>query len=474
MRIPFRLICCALLAPALSLAQGVLTPDDPFFSSSGSWGQKQSDQWAIQRIGFTLPGKGDSAWDIINGRDNPVVIAVIDTGLDYIHPDLVGDNIWKNQDEIAGNDKDDDNNGFVDDVIGWNFINHNNRPWDHAGHGTHVAGIIGASTGNGHGIAGINPGARIMPLKVMNFLGGGRGSAVAAAIFYAVKNGAQVINMSLGSHHVSDLELKAIRYAYDKGITVVIAAGNEGVNTDEFGMAGIPEAITVAATNEKDERTAFSNWGSGIDIAAPGVDVLSLRARRTDFAYAMGVEDYQAGAWFVGEDTQLYRASGTSFAAPLVAGVASLLKAKNSDLTPQQIKRMLLNSSRDIDQPGIDQYSGYGLLDATAALSANPEYFIKAQISGVSVTQAKGKTVLRVTGTANADKLKRAWIEIGAGERPKKWKKVSGNIKKPVQQGVLADLDVKHLKGAAQWTLKLVTEHKNGKRRENWFILNLG
>ena len=189
-----------------------------------------------------------------------------------------------------------------------------------------------------------------------------------------------------------------------------------------------------------------------------------------------GVE-YPKGASYVGADKRYYRAGGTSFAAPIVAGVASLLIANDPTLGPDDVKRILVQSARDIDAPGVDQFSGYGLLDARAALTmlaAAKTFFIESAITGVSVVQAGGKPRVRVTGTADADALKSAWIEIGAGESPTEWKKVSAALLQPVRGGTLADIDAETLRSSARWTLRLVTEHRDGRRREARFLLSLG
>ena len=146
-------------------------PNDPLYESIGSWQQDFADQWAVQSL------------EIYRDEDTTeyqaVVVAVIDTGIDYLHEDFASDKLWQNPNEKR-NGRDDDDNGFVDDLIGWNFVDANNNPWDQSGHGTHIAGIISACTHNGLGIAAINPAARIMPLKVGNFVGQARSSAIAA------------------------------------------------------------------------------------------------------------------------------------------------------------------------------------------------------------------------------------------------------------------------------------------------------
>lgn len=447
--------------------------NDPFFTSKGTWQQAYDDQWALKRIGFDSADGKTSAWEIETGETHPVVIAIIDTGIDYFHPDLDKTSIWRNAGETE-NGIDDDKNGYIDDLIGWNFVDDDNNPWDQAGHGTHIAGLIAAATGNGIGIAGINRGARLMPLKALNFMGRGRSSGISEAIHYAVANGAQIINLSLGGLEISSIEQHAIDYAYTHNVLIVVAAGNSGIDTANFGPAASPHVLTVGASDTNDRHAGFSNWGASVDLVAPGIDILSLRARSTDFALVTGLKDYMPGDWFVGPEARFYRASGTSFAAPLVTGVASLVIAKNPGVTVEQLMRILTQSARDIDEPGIDQHTGYGLLDARAALRQSPDFFIEVGISGVTVIQGKHGPLLQVTGTFTANRPDRAWIEIGKGSTPTSWKKVSKTIRSPVPDGVLDNLEVKNFAGASQWTLRLIGRHKNGRQREARFILNLG
>lgn len=445
--------------------------DDPLFNKQGSWGQAYEDQWALKRVGFT--DTDNSAWSIETGETNSVIIAVIDTGIDYFHPDLPRSAIWRNSAE-KDNGIDDDKNGYVDDLIGWNFIDGDNNPWDQAGHGTHIAGVIAANTNNGTGIAGINRGARIMPLKVLNFMGRGRSSGIAEAIYYAVKHGARVINLSLGGAEISASEQRAIDHAHANNVLVVVAAGNEGVETADYGPAASANVLTVGATGPDDKHQGFSNWGASVDLVAPGIDVLSLRARATDFALVADAEGYTAGDGFVGKESRYYRASGTSFAAPFVTGVASLLVARDSGLTAADLMRMLTQSAQDINVPGIDQFTGYGLLDARAALSIDPEFFLEVAIAGVELVQQGGKPALKIIGTLDADQFDEAWIEIGKGEDPKQWKKVSRAIKKKVDNDALDVLEVKNFAGEKLWTLRLIGKHKNESQREARYVLELG
>ncbi|MFN3231042.1 MAG: S8 family serine peptidase [Alphaproteobacteria bacterium] len=447
---------------AAAFLAGPVQANDPYLTSQNSWGQGGADQWGLKRI--NLPAQLPTT---------PVVVAVIDSGIDFYHPDLNAETIWRNSGEIPDG-QDNDGNGYVDDLIGWNYVDNDNTPWDHSGHGTHTAGIIAAATGNGKGIASVNPSAKIMPLKVMNFFGRGRSIQVAAAVYYAVQNGARVINMSLGSEGISEAEKRAIDYANKKGVVVVVAAGNSAVDAATFGPGGMDGVITVTSVDQNDKRPLYANYGTSVEIAAPGDDILSLRARRTDFMMVEGPPDYKPGDGVVGADKAYYRATGTSFAAPFVAGVCSLVIASNPSLTADQVKRMVLQSASDVGTPGWDYLTGYGVVDAASAMAADPSFFIESRISGAGVEQPGGKYVMRVKGTTDADAFKRAWIEIGAGENPTSWQKVVDKIKKPVKGGVLGDFGIDVLRSSPKWVIRLITEHENGKRRETRFLLNLG
>ncbi len=439
--------------------------DDPYATSTGTWGQDYPDQWALRHIGLA-PGTGPAAGSA------PVVVAVIDTGLDYHHPDFAPESLWRNPGEIA-NGKDDDGNGYVDDLIGWNFADDDGNPWDLSGHGTFVAGIIGAHTGNGEGIAGVSPQARIMPLRVLNFLGAGHAVRVAEAIYYAVDNGARIINLSLGSAGASAAETRALRYANARGVLVVAAAGNEGRDITGFGPAAADGVLTVAATDPRDLRAGYSNWGAQVDLAAPGTDILSLRARRTDFIVTTLTRYYVPGHAFVGAGARHYRANGTSFAAPFVSAAAALILAQRPTLSGAQIRRMLVNSARDIETPGVDQYSGYGLLDARAALAADPEFDLVAAITGLAVAEQAGAQVVQVTGTVGADQFAGAVVEIGAGAAPQRWTPV-GAITAPVIDAVLATIPAQSFGGSSRWTVRVLVRHQGGRTREARYALNLG
>lgn len=447
-------------------------PNDPLYTGKGAWGQNFDNQWALKHVGLTA--EKDSAWGLLGKSPTPVVVAVIDTGLDWNHLDFDWNNLWRNAKEIPGNGIDDDKNGYVDDVIGWDFFENDNTPWDLDGHGTITAGIIAAHSNNGVGMAGINPHARLMVLRGLNSFGNTRASYIAKAIVYAVDNGARIINLSLGGPEVTAIESAAVAYAESKGVLIVAAAGNQGQKVDNYGIASHDSVITVAATDRQDKRTAFSNWGKDVDIAAPGLDILSLRARRTDTMRDIPDVDYKPGDAYVGADKRYYRAGGTSFAAPIVSGVASLVLSKNPELSAAELRNILLQSARDIETPGKDNLTGYGLVDARAALSVSPDFFILAEISGVAIAQDSGKVELAVKGSADARQFARAYVEIGAGETPTAWKSAGIEVKKPVLDGEIGRIDAGLFAGANVWIVKLVVVDAGGRERVFWYKLNIG
>jgi len=441
-------------------------PNDPLASSRGSWGQAYDDQWWLKAINW-LKSDGTT---VLPEQARPVTVAVIDTGLDIGHPELFG-SVWVNPNYPRKPPPGLWNNPRQAKVFGWNFLNGSPDLRDFNGHGTVVAGIIAAHPNNAKGIAGINPWARIMPLKVADHRGRTDSLKVAKAIVFATDHGARVINISLGTNRVSEAVHRAVDYAARKNVLVVVSAGNEGVDVKGFTPSAFASTIAAAAVDPNLTRAGFSNFGDNVTIAAPGVDVLSLRAAGTDLMrYARA--DYKPGSAVV--DKRYYRVDGTSFAAPMVAGVASLILSMRPELSAADVKRMILQSARDIGEPGRDTSFGYGLLDVDAAVTADPAFFVDAEIAGLAVVRGEQGQAVRVTGTAAADKMRAAWIEVGSGENPAEWRKVSSDVTQVVQGGVIADIPASLLAGSKVWTVRVVTEHQNGRKREGRFVLRLG
>ncbi len=290
--------------------------------------------WGLHNTGQTGGSKNadinaTQAWNTQMGSED-VVVAVIDSGVDYEHPDLE-DNMWTNSEEIAGNSKDDDGNGYVDDVYGYDWIDSDSDPMDDNSHGTHVAGIIGAVGDNSLGVTGVSPEVSIMALRFMDADGNGTTSGVAQAITYAADNGADIINASFAGTSSSVLMEEAIEYASDKGVLFVAAAGNSGEDNDATpnypANYDIDNILAVAATDSEDELASFSNYGeTSVDMAAPGVSILST----------VPGEDYET-------------MSGTSMATPHVAGAAAVLLAEKPNLSVKRLRNLLKNKGRKLD-----------------------------------------------------------------------------------------------------------------------------
>ncbi|MFA5996027.1 MAG: S8 family serine peptidase [Patescibacteria group bacterium] len=278
-----------------------------------------------------------------------VVVAVVDTGVDYGHEDLIG-NIWVNSDETPSNNIDDDVNGYVDDYYGYDFIGDSptnlvpdHDPMDDAGHGTHVSGII-AAVDNTTGVIGVATQAKIMPVKVLDGAGYGSDYTVAQGIRYAADNGANVINLSLGSTVSSTTLKSAIDYAVNAGVLVIAAAGNAGSFTFPSYPAAYANVISVAASDEDGMRAYYSNAGK-VDVIAPGDMINST---------------------LIGNTYGIY--SGTSMAAPFVTGVAALVRQKQGLTNVQAIRQVIQTTTTDFGlQTGPDNTSGYGIVNAVAA-----------------------------------------------------------------------------------------------------------
>jgi subtilisin family serine protease len=454
------LVAVTLLQPGSVLAQ---VPGSATAPTPGSWGQPYSDSWGLERIG--LDGKP-------TGRPSraSVVVAVIDSGVDYTHPELPLELLWRNPAEEL-NGVDDDRNGYIDDVIGWNYADGNNTPWDLAGHGTHVAGIIAAVAAEGQDRRAASSRAKILPLKVLNFIGRGRSAHIAAAIHYAIAQRVKVINLSLGGAELSTLEQRAILAAHEAGIVTVIAAGNEGRDVTEHPLAKVDSVLFVAASDPQDRRARFSNWGRAIDVTAPGVDILSLRARDADLVRFSGAAGYTDGAARVGE--QLYRASGTSFAAAFVTGAAARLFALRPELANLEIARLIAQTADDIEAPGVDPLTGYGRIDVLAAMAADPKQFVEARIEAVDLAITNGVTNLRVLGTADADRFGSATLRAAPERFPNDWIELA-KVPAAVRGAPLAELDARLLRGSRRWAIQLNVVHANGQRRESRFVVDLG
>ncbi|MBI2082212.1 MAG: S8 family serine peptidase [Deltaproteobacteria bacterium] len=293
----------------------------------------------------------DQAWELSNSCEE-VLVAVLDSGIEQDHPDLI-ETIWHNPNEIADNGRDDDDNGYIDDVQGYDFYSDDADPNDLTGHGTEVSGIIGAVAGNDTGLSGICWKAQILPLKIFGKNGEGPLSAALEAIDYAIARKVRIINMSwaLKSGGRSEILEKVIKKGKEKGIFFVTAAGNDGKNLDQDPVYpasyDLPNLIAVAAHDEEGRLADFSNYGnSSVLIAAPGVDVLTT-----------------------GLGNRYVKFSGTSAATPHASGVAALLLALNPNLSPSRLKTLFLDQALPEENLSGQIHSG-GRLSALKLLQA--------------------------------------------------------------------------------------------------------
>ena len=402
-----------------------------------------NEQWNLTSMNMSR------AWQIERGEPS-VIIAVVDSGIQVNHPDIENQ-LWHNSGEIPSNGIDDDNNGYVDDIIGWDFSDapslnglgdwktRDNQPYDETGHGTQVSGIIAAETDNGIGIAGITPNCRIMTLRAGFRIGGGsflQNDDVAAAIVYAADNGADVINLSLGDTVNAFLIRDAIEYAYNRGCLLIAAAGN---SSDPYSLypAALPNVISVAAL-DRDLQLGGSNFGSSVDIAAPGEDILT-----TDLI-ADGIS---------GEEGYGYK-SGTSMAAAHVSGVSALLFSANPSCSNLQVEQWLTQTTHHLRIP---QLVGAGLINAYAALTVKDE-----PIANIEIQQRHEDNIIEITGSAGGPGFLQYWIDYGISETPDLWFPIRLPQTEPRYNSLLHKWNTSEL-DAGIYTLRLSVKSENGK-----------
>ncbi|MBN2090200.1 S8 family serine peptidase [candidate division KSB1 bacterium] len=305
-------------------------------------------QWHLQKV------QADKAWDREKGNSK-IIIGIVDTGTDIYHPDLQS-KIWKNEDEIPNNGIDDDNNGRIDDVNGWDFAEKDNNPVNtssssRAAHGSLTAGVAAAATNNRIGVAGIGYNSTIMPIKCsLDYPKDAEQYIISGfeGIKYAADNGARIISCSWGGSSFSDFELEVVRYVHEKGAVIVAAAGNSYAEKVEY-PASYPYVISVAATDQKDQKADFSTYGITVDLAAPGTSIF------TTWGYNEGYDSAQ----------------GTSFSTPLVAGAIALVLANHPEWNAEQAAQQVRISADDIYpvNPTFRYKLGKGRLNAFQALN---------------------------------------------------------------------------------------------------------
>ncbi|UUZ85521.1 S8 family peptidase [Paenibacillus sp. P26] len=294
--------------------EGPAAPDAGTFTPNDSLYRRY--QWNLPIIDT------EAGWNVTKGSNN-VIVGVVDTGVDLNHQDL--------RDQL---------------VSGFNVVNPDQKPQDDVGHGTHVAGTIGAIVNNNLGIAGMSWYNKVMPVKVLDSSGAGSTYAVAQGIIWATDHGAKVINMSLGNYADAQFLHDAIKYAYDRDVVLIAASGNDNTNRPGY-PAAYPEVFAVAAADSNKNKAPFSNYGDYIDVAAPGVSIASTYPHN-----------------------QYAALSGTSMASPHVTALAALIRSVNPALKNTEVMDIMRKSAMDVGPAGKDPYFGYGLIDVAAALQA--------------------------------------------------------------------------------------------------------
>jgi subtilisin family serine protease len=375
-----------------------------------------SEQWYLESV------HAYGAWDITQG-DPSAILGIIDTGVQWNHPDLQNI-LWVNEaedlnhngilDSLDLNGIDDDGNGFVDDVIGWDFTDappfpawgdylvRDNDPMDEMGHGTAVAGIAMAEGNNLRGTAGIAYGCRLMCLRAGNSEGFLQEDDVAAAILYAISNGARAVNMSFGDQLVSPLLREIVEYAYQQGLIMVCSSGNQGSDVAHY-PSGYDQTICVGACNQANGWPSFSNVGTALDLVAPGVSMYST---------------------LMGDQWGLFynSANGTSFSTPVVTGVVGLILSVSPNLNPEQVRNILNTTADDLPPPGWDIFFGHGKVNAFRAVQAaaiGPE--IEAQIITPPTDYGFSQDSVTVIGNASGPAFQSYLLFWGIGQTPSIW-----------------------------------------------------
>jgi len=411
-----------------------VTPNDPRFN----------EQWALCNTGQT-GGTDDAdidaleAWDIATGSED-IIIAIVDTGIDYNHEDLAA-NMLANPEEIPDNGIDDDGNGYIDDVYGYDFRNGDPDPFDGHGHGTHCAGIAGAVSNNDIGIAGVAWNCKIMAVKFLSSSGSGNTDNGAASIIYAVDNGADVISNSWGGGGYSQTLKDAIDYAHSQGAVLIAAAGNNNTSSIHY-PAGYANMIAVAATNHNDERASFSNYGNWVDVAAPGRDIFATVPVSGNLGDASG-----------------YRLlSGTSMACPHVSGLAALILSRNPKFINEEVRSILKMTSNTVTT---DYYIGQGRINAYNAVRVTiPPPVVKLKYLGAS---ASG--IIDIEGIIRGVDVARYCLYYGSGNSPTDWTLLieSSNVD---SNGILYPNFDTSILSDGHYTFKLVVEDVNGQKIE--------
>lgn len=415
-----------------------------------------SQQWALSKI------DAFNAWKITEGTDS-IVVGVIDTGIDFFHPDLI-DNLYINKGEIGidnfGNDKrsngiDDDANGFVDDYQGWDFTDRTGFPFDSTGgdylvwdnypmdennfsHGTAVAGIIAATSNNGIGISGVAPKIKVMNLRAFDPDGYGEEDDVAAAILYAINNGAKVINMSFGDVSYSYVLRDVIRYAYSKKVIMVASSGNDGITSLHY-PSSYDEVISVGNSTQDDYVSANSNYGSTLDLVAPGSDIITT-ARKNSYASF----------------------SGTSASAPFVSAAAGLILSQKT-FSNEEVKQILKSTCDDINSSGWDIKSGAGRINLFKTLKTLAPSIVKFDYPTQDFATAKDS--VSISATILSPYFQNFDLMFGVGLNPDSWQTILSDQRNQIYNQTIANIDLP-VQIDTVFTIRIVLHQTNGLTKE--------
>ncbi len=423
--------------------------------------------------------RGFEAWEITTGSPD-VRIGFVDTGVFFEHPDLAGQ-FWINPGEdLDGNGRvdpvdfngiDDDGNGFVDDIRGYDFVDRvasveqgdyrmrdpdasdDNRPGGGRGHGTLIAGVLAAGRDNGEGIAGVAPGARLVPLRAFGADGIAEDDDVAAAIVYAGQMGLDVVNLSFGDVYYSPIMQEAIAYAVSQGTVVVASAGNLGGDDPHY-PSDYPDVISVAWLDSEGSGIAGrGTFGIGIDIGAPGSSIYTTLMPRTEKG-ALDVDDYYG------------RRSGSSLAAPMVSGAAALLRSTDPDLKPASIRSILAATAVDIREPGWDHRTAAGRLDVVNALARNLP--ARVEITNPEHDAGWAGDALYITGSAITPSFGAfsLYYTEGDADLTEDWQLIAGPITRQLLDDTLAVWETGELPEGV-YTLRLSVDLRTGSTLED-------
>lgn len=421
-----------------SITSNNIIPDDPYYA----------EQYYLQKIFM------ESAWNITTG-DSTVIIGLVDSGIDFNHPDLTF-SFKNNYGEIPNNGIDNDGNGFVDDWRGWNFVANNNDPTDDNifSHGTAVAGVMCAGFNNGIGISSVAPSCKILVMKAFDYQGNGYDDVVASAILYGVVMNVRVFNFSFGDFIYSGLIRDVIRYAYSKNITIVCSAGNDATDLLHYPSA-FDEVISVGATDEFDNRASFSSYGETVDIYAPGSNILTTSI--------LGRGESQYGSNYA-------HISGTSFSAPIVSAVSALLISLNKNLSNEEVKGILVSSTDYISgQSSWNHNYSSGRVNALNALNNvnNPTI---ARIYFPSQDFTTTQNIVPVFVSVASPLFNSFTVSYGISENPFNFIPVVSNVGSQVIKDTVCHFDLTSLPDTS-FTLRLSMNTLTGKTVEHRMII---